>query len=135
MTNPAPGTPEWLDQGDEPVLEPHLPIVDPHLWPAGAPVAYALDDLLADLDAGHRVEQTVFIECNATYAPDDPSEMAPVSETTFVAGDAARDSKHRISGIVAHADLRSASLDAILDAHEEAGNGLFRGIRDALSRA
>ena len=137
MTDPAPGTPEWLDQVDEPVLEPDLPIVDPHhhLWPAGAPVPYALDALLVDLDSGHRVEQTVFIECNATYAPDDPSEMAPVSETTFVAGDAARDPRHRISGIVGHADLRSTNLDAILDAHEEAGNGLFRGIRDALSRA
>ena len=40
-----------------------------------------------------------------------------------------------IAGIVGHADLRLANLDAVLDAHVEAGAGLFRGIRHALSRA
>src|SRR5438128_1764466 len=34
-----------------------------------------------------------------------------------------------------HADLRLSNVDEILDAHEEAGRGLFRGIRDALARA
>ena len=30
-----PGTSEWLDQVTEPIIEPDLPIIDPHhhLWP------------------------------------------------------------------------------------------------------
>ncbi len=40
-----------------------------------------------------------------------------------------------IAGIVGHADLRLPNLDDVLDAHIEAGHGLFRGIRHALSRA
>jgi predicted TIM-barrel fold metal-dependent hydrolase len=36
---------------------------------------------------------------------------------------------------VAHADLRRDDLNEILDAHTQAGQGLLRGIRDALSRA
>src|SRR5260221_10596436 len=37
--------------------------------------------------------------------------------------------------MVGHADLRLPTLDEILDGHIDAGGGLFRGIRDALSRA
>jgi predicted TIM-barrel fold metal-dependent hydrolase len=41
-----------------------------------------------------------------------------------------------MGGIVAHADLRdAANLDAVLDAHEQAGRGRFRGIRHAGSHA
>jgi predicted TIM-barrel fold metal-dependent hydrolase len=56
-----------------------------------------------------------------------------VGETEFVAGEATRDPARLVSGIVGHADLRIPELDAVLDAHEAAGQGLFRGIRDALS--
>jgi predicted TIM-barrel fold metal-dependent hydrolase len=41
-----------------------------------------------------------------------------------------------MGGIVAHADLRDTpTLDAVLDAHEAAGHGRFRGIRHAGSHA
>jgi predicted TIM-barrel fold metal-dependent hydrolase len=36
---------------------------------------------------------------------------------------------------VSHADLRLENLDGVLDAHVEAGRGLFRGIRHALACA
>ena len=58
-----------------------------------------------------------------------------MGETEFVAGESLRDPTHIISGIVAHADLRRDDLNEILDAHAQAGKGLLRGIRDALSRA
>ena len=57
-----------------------------------------------------------------------------MGETEWVAGEA-QHSDGLIAGIVGHADLRLPNLDEILDAHTEAGHGLFRGIRDALSRA
>ena len=137
MTNaPRAGTDEWRALVDEPVVAPEQSIVDPHhhLWPPGGLLPYALDDLLADVGSGHRVDRTVFMECHVAYRTEGPPELAPVGETEFVA-EAARQSGGLIAGIVGHADLRHPNLDEVLDAHVAAGNGLFRGIRDALSRA
>ena len=137
MSEPTPGTEEWLAQVVEDVVEPDLQIVDPHhhLWPTGGMLPYGLAEFLHDMGSGHRIEQTVFIECGAAYRDDRPAEFAPVGETEFVAGEAKRDPAHLISGIVAHADLRSSRLDEILDAHEAVADGLLRGIRDVLARA
>ncbi|CAB4572244.1 MAG: amidohydrolase family protein [Actinobacteria bacterium] len=136
-TAPIPGSQDWLDLVVEDVLEPDLPIVDPHhhLWPPGQGLPYGLAELHADTGDGHRIEQTVFVECHAAYRTDGDELFAPVGETEFVAGEAMRDPDRLISGIVAHADLRSPRLDEVLDAHEAAGQGLFRGIRHALSHA
>jgi predicted TIM-barrel fold metal-dependent hydrolase len=137
MSTPLPGSDEWRALVVEPVIDPEQRIVDPHhhLWPSGrGPMRYSLDDLRADVGCGHRIERTVFMECRAAYRKDGPPELAPVGETAFVAAEAER-SGGLIGGIVGHADLRLANLDAVLDAHEDAGGGRFRGIRDALSRA
>ncbi len=133
---PRPGSDEWRAQVDEPVVDPDQRIVDPHhhLWPAGSALPYELDALLADVGSGHRVERTVFMECHASYRTDGPPELAPIGETEFVA-DAAERSDGLIAAMVGKTDLRLPNLDEILDAHVEAGRGLFRGIRDALSRA
>ncbi len=137
MSTPERGSQEWFDQVVEDVVDPQIEIVDPHhhLWPPGEGLKYGLPELYADVVSGHRVVQTVFVECGASYRTDGPVELAPVGETEFVAGVAAADPSALISGIVAHADLRLANLDEVLDAHVEAGRGLFRGIRDALARA
>jgi L-fuconolactonase len=121
---------------DESVLDPEQRIIDPHhhLWPDGGPLSYGVEQLLADAGSGHRVERTVFVECRAAYRTDGPAEYAPVGETEFVAA-AAEASGGLIGGIVAHADLRLPNLDDVLDAHVEAGRGLFRGIRHALARS
>ena len=137
VDRPEPGTAEWLNQAPEAVVEPDLPIVDPHhhMWPSASERGYGLAELHADVLAGHRVEQTVFIECQAAYRAGGPVELASVGETEFVAGEAARDPHQLIRGIVAHADLRLRNLDDVLDAHEAAGQGLLRGIRDPLAHA
>ncbi len=62
----------------------------------------------------------------------------PVGETRYVA-DIARasrenDAQATIAGIVAHADLAHPNLEAVLDAHVEASDGLFRGIRHSGAR-
>ena len=133
-------SPDWLDSYTEQPVDPTHPIVDPHhhLWPPGLPLTYGVDELVADTGSGHNIVKTVFVECGAGYSHRDPEPMAPVGETRFVAA-AAADLLDRypdrapIAGIVATADLRSASLDDVLDAHIDAGAGLFRGIRHALS--
>ncbi|MEM9464015.1 MAG: amidohydrolase family protein [Actinomycetota bacterium] len=140
MSRPLPL--EWLASRREAPVDPDRPIVDPHhhLWPDGQGIAYGVDDLVADTGATHNIVKTVFVECGAAYDRQLDDLWAPVGETRFVAA-AAEDLARRhpgrapIAGIVAHADLRSAHLDEVLDAHVEAGGGRFRGIRHALSRA
>ena len=137
MTNPAPGSQEWLDLVAEEVVDPDRPIVDPHhhLWPPGGALPYGLEDLLADTRSGHNIARTVFVECGSAYDHSAPPHLKSLGETRFVAGESARDPGHLIGGIVAAADLRQPDLDDILDAHAEAGGSLFKGIRDALSSA
>ena len=97
----------------EAILEPDLPIVDPHhhLWdratvralpppPPGTVVhpftqvvsrrpRYLLDELLTDLRSGHNVRATVFVQCGAFHRADGPEHLKPVGETEFVNGVAA----------------------------------------------
>ena len=84
--------PDWLAQVQEEILEPDLPIVDPHhhFWVESGFGRYLLDDLWADTGAGHRVERTVFLECRAEYLREGPRALRPVGETRFVAGLAAQ---------------------------------------------
>lgn len=133
-----PGAQEWLDQVVEEILEPELEIIDPHhhLWPQGGPMSYGLADLEADLETGHNVVGTVFVECGAAYQRGGDDPMAPVDETRFVAAQAALATRPGIVGIVGTADLRRVDvLDDVLDAHLDAGGGLFKGIRHSLSHA
>ena len=123
----------------EDILEPDLPICDPHhhLWdfPAGR---YLLGELLADLQSGHNIESTVFVECTAFYRADGPEELRFIGETEFVNGAAAMAASGRYgkiracAGIVSRADLTmGTAVGRVLDAHIAAGNGRFRGIRHA----
>jgi predicted TIM-barrel fold metal-dependent hydrolase len=123
----------------EAILEPELPICDPHhhLWdfPGGR---YLLPELLADLTSGHNIESTVFVECGAFYRAAGPAPMQYVGETEFVGGQAAMAASGRYGpvlaceGIVGRADLsQGASVADVLEAHIRAGNGRFKGIRHA----
>jgi len=138
-SRPEPTSQDWLDVVIEPVVDPETPIIDPHhhLWPAGGSMAYGLADLEADLASGHNVVDTVFVECGAAYDRSrGEGAFAPVGETAYVAAEAERSGRQVMGGIVAHADLcDAADLDAMLDAHEAAGRGRFRGIRHAGSHA
>lgn len=137
MTTLTPGTQEWLDQVREDIVEPELPIVDPHhhLWPPGGALPYGRDDLHRDTSSGHNIIKTIFMECGAAYRASGPEHLRCVGETEFVANEATSDPSPLIAAIIGHADLSAPHLDDVLDAHVEAGQGLFRGIRDALSRA
>lgn len=109
LQHPAPNA-AWLAQRSEPVIEPDLPIIDPHhhLWDRGG--GYYLDELLADTQSGHNIVSTVFLQCAYGYRTDGPEAMRPVGETDFVASvarEAARRGAHTrvCEGIVAFADL------------------------------
>ncbi len=145
MSAPKPGTPDWLALVREDTVDPERRIVDPHhhLWqrPTGD---YLLDDLWGDTEAtgadgdSHNVEMTVFVECRACYREDGPEHLRPVGETEFVAEIAAASAVGAgatIAGIVSQANLTlGEAVEEVLDAHAEAGEGLFRGIRHAGAR-
>ncbi len=124
----------WLDQVTEDIIDADRPIVDPHhhLWHHDKK-PYLLEQLWADTGSGHNIQKTVFIECGSAYRSDGPEHLRSVGETEFVAAiakDASADPlKAQLKAIIAWADLRHAHLDEALDAHDEAGLGLFRGIR------
>ena len=67
---------EWLNQWQEEIIEPDLPIVDPHhhLWERPGN-RYLLRDLIADTSSGHNIVATVFVECRAMYRARGPQEM------------------------------------------------------------
>lgn len=127
---------DWLAQVQEEIIDPAREIVDPHhhLWLRHG-IAYEMAHLEADVSTGHNVVETVFIECRAYYDAADPDPLSPVAETRTVAQMAAEHlGRPRLSGIIGFADLRNPALDAVLDAHEAAGQGLFKGIRHAGAR-
>lgn len=124
----------WIEAPDEEVVDPDVTVIDPHihLWSSGS-TSYLAPDLAADAGSGHTVEGVVFVECGTAYLTTGPDGLRPAGETRFAAGQAqmmeARGDPAMI-GVIGAADLRNyEDVDALLDAHEREGNGLFRGIR------
>ncbi len=127
----------WLDRRTEPILEPDLPIVDPHhhLWDRPG-WRYLMSDLLADTGSGHNIVATVYVQALSMYRSTGPVEMRPVGETEFVNGVAAASAsgiygETRVAaGIVGQADLTlGGRVEPVLAAHLRAGGDRFRGVR------
>ena len=129
---------DWLDRRREEIIEPELPIVDPHHHLVDRPETgrYLLPELLADTGSGHNITATVYLEWLSMYRADGPAEMRPVGEVEFANGVAAMAAsgtygKTRVcAGIVGYADLMlGAPVEKVLEAMIAAGGGRFRGIR------
>lgn len=140
------GNNDWLALTAEPALEPELPICDPHhhLWDrrsARIPYQrYLLDELAADMQSGHDVRSTVFIECRSMYRKDGPDEMRPVGEVEFVQGQAAASASGlygpglAAAAIVGHANLNlGEGVAPVLEALQAASPNRFRGIRHSVT--
>jgi L-fuconolactonase len=137
---------KWAAFAAEPVLQPGLPIVDPHhhIWAEGFsnPIfeAYGVAELRADIaDSGHNIVATVTVDSHAQHLNSGPEPLRVVGETMFaerVANEAqARGGKGAglCAGIVPHADLLlGANVAGVLEAHAET-SPRFRGIRHMLA--
>ncbi|KAF1020985.1 MAG: hypothetical protein GAK30_02139 [Paracidovorax wautersii] len=125
--------PDWLQLCQEEPVEPSLPIVDAHHHFYDRPGwTYLQADYLADATrGGHAVEASVYMQALTRYRPDGPLTLRPVGETEYVVDSTAVPSVPKVAqGIVGYADLRlGAELVEVLEAHEAAGQGRFRGIR------
>lgn len=128
---------DWLALHTEPVIDPELPIIDPHhhLWHRKG-IRYLVPDLLADLN-GHNVTATVFVQCRSMYRTEGPEAMRPVGETEFVVKatqDLAPGQPRVAAGIVCMADLMLGDdVVPVLEAQIEAGKGRMRSVRNMTS--
>ncbi len=140
------GDNNWLALTVEPTLEPELPICDPHhhFWDFRTiriPYQrYLLQELSADINSGHNIRSTVFIETRSMYRADGPEELRPVGEVEFVQGLAAASASgiygpaRAAAAIVGHADLKLGDrVEPVLDALQAASPNRFRGIRFSVS--
>ncbi len=130
----------WLARAEpEPVLDPHLPIVDAHLhlWRPPNGYRYYIEEYAQDLaSCGHNIEASVYLQCFHMYRAHGPDHLKPVGETEFAVAQAALaasgkyTSSRVAAGIVGYADLTLGDhVTEVLEAHIEAGQGRFRGIR------
>ena len=133
-----PVRPEWLAARQEEILEPELPIVDPHhhLVDRANTGRYLVPELLADTGSGHNITATVYLEWLSMYRADGPVPLRPVGEVEFANGVAAIAASETYgktkvcAGIVGYADLMlGAQVEEVLEAMILAGGGRFRGIR------
>jgi predicted TIM-barrel fold metal-dependent hydrolase len=145
----------------EPIIDPKLPIIDAHhhLWFLSEAyfarmeaqrgtmtegwvavyrrhARYLLDEFLADVNAGHNVRATVFVECGAMYRATGPEAMKSVGEVEFANGVAAMAASEVFgtvkvcAGIVGDPNLSSGNaVEEVLKAHIQAGDGRYRGVR------
>ena len=129
---------DWLDRRREEIIEPDLPIVDPHHHLVDRPETgrYLLPELLADIATGHNVIATVYLEWLSMYRAAGPLELRPVGEVEFANGVAAMSASETYgkttvcAGVVGYADLTlGAAVEKVLEAMIAAGGGRFRGIR------
>jgi predicted TIM-barrel fold metal-dependent hydrolase len=143
------------DTVKEAILEPDLPIIDPHhhLWdfrpllsafpePRDDFIAtialspyYGFDALHADTTSGHNVIATVFMECGAFYRAGAGDALKVLGEVEYVNGVAAQGASglygnfRPCAGIVGHTDLLlGAAAGEVLDALQ-AVTPRFKGIR------
>jgi predicted TIM-barrel fold metal-dependent hydrolase len=129
---------DWLKLTEEPILEPGLPIVDPHhhLWQRGKD-SYLLPELLADTASGHDIRGTIFVQCGEMYRAAGPKDEQSLGETEFVTGIAAMSASGRhgktraCAGIIGMVDLTLGDkVDSLLERHITVAGGRFCGIRN-----
>jgi L-fuconolactonase len=129
---------DWLASKLEAAIEPEIRIIDPHihLWDSNDESRYLYDEVRSELTSGHNVIGCIFVECGFRYRVDGPPEMAPVEETVAVARIAKTktDGDFSIMAIIGAADIGLGhGIGKVLDAHIEAGQGMFSGIRCRLT--
>ena len=127
----------WLTTLQEEVLEPALPIIDPHhhLWVRSG-YTYLMPELAADLESGHNIVATVFAECHSMYRKEGPKAERSLGETEFVRGQAAMSASGTFGRAGAcdvmfgNVDLTLGSaVEPIIEQHIAASGGRFRGVR------
>ncbi|WP_417725159.1 amidohydrolase family protein [Salipiger sp.] len=128
----------WLSQRHEEVLEPDLPIVDAHhhIWDRNLRLPYLPQHMLADMQSGHLVRGSVYVECSFMYRAGGDPRFAGVGEVEYVNGVAAEFASNYhgpirpCAGIVGKVDLTlGAAAGEVLGACLARAPDRFRGVR------
>ena len=135
---------DWLALTQEPTLEPEMPICDPHhhFWDFRAERIpydrYLLHELAADVNSGHNIRSTVFVEASSMYRTDGVENLRSVGEVEFVQGLAAASASglygptQAAAAIIGAADISlGEAVEPILEALQTASPNRFRGVRRA----
>lgn len=129
---------DWLSLVQEAALEPELRIIDAHhhLWDRTGN-RYLLDEYLDDLNQGHRIEATVFVQSRSMFDPGRDPAFQSVGEVEFANGIAAQSASGIYGGtrvcaaIVGGADLRLGhSVLPVLEEMVERCGPRLQGIRN-----
>jgi L-fuconolactonase len=134
----APVRNDWLAKRAEDILEPGLPIIDPHHHLYDRPrYTYLFPDLLADVGSGHNIRATLYEQAGSMYRADGPEELKSLGETEFVCGVAAMSASGNygptrcVAGVVGYVDLRlGPRAKGVLERHITISDGRIRGIRN-----
>jgi len=146
QATPTPGMPavqapvrqDWLDKRHEEIIEPELPIIDPHhhLWDRPN-YRYLFPELLADVGSGHNIRVTCYEQAREMYRTSGPEELKSLGETEFVSGVAAMSESGKygptrcIAGIIGFVDLQLGSrAKGVLERHIAVSDGRLRAIRN-----
>ena len=133
---------KWARQRNEAALEPGLPIIDTHhhFWDDEHRGCYLIDGLMKDVNTGHNIIASVYVEDRSKYRDDYALPMQPKGEIEFVSEVVASLPAGRVGnfqpclGIVGHADLMLGDgVRPVLEAMVAAGKGRMRSIRYALA--
>jgi L-fuconolactonase len=124
----------WLAQYQEEILEPALKICDAHhhLWDYPT-YRYRAEELLADINTGHNVVSTVYMECMWAYDKQGPEHLRSVGESRYINSvkeKYANTKTELVKSMVGSVYLNKAGVAEALDTHISA-NASFRGIRHA----
>lgn len=142
-----PVRPEWLAARQEAPLDPQLPIVDSHHHLYDRPDSrYLLEDYLKDIQGGHDVRASVYLQARAMLRAEGPYHLRSLGETEFANGVAATSASglygpaRVCAGIVGHVDLSlGAGVREVLERHIAVAGGTisqggrFCGIRQPLT--
>jgi len=121
----------------EPILDPDLPIIDAHHHLRIRPVQrYMLEEYLADVQTGHNIVASVYVESRSFVRPDGPEALRPLGEIEFANGVGAMGTSgffglpNVCAAIVGYADFRAGdAVAAFFDGALQIAPNRFRGVR------
>ncbi|NVJ92715.1 MAG: amidohydrolase family protein [Methylocystaceae bacterium] len=122
---------EWLALTQEEVLAPEQAIFDAHhhLWHRSEG-RYQAKEFMDDVNSGHDVRASLFIQCKTGYHDEGPTELRPVGEVETII-DWCKETPNHPVGLVGFADLQlGEKIEPVLDILEEKTQGKLCGIRN-----
>ena len=88
---------DWLGLITEEIVDPEREICDPHhhLWHRNGS-KYLLEEFLLDIQTGHNIKSTVYVECESMYSADVAKELLSNSDVSIISADNFEDAANKV---------------------------------------